>query len=121
MSAPPTPAALASTFRALGDPTRVAVVERLSIGPASASELARPFHMALPSFMQHLGVLEDAGIVRSHKAGRTRTFQLAEGALDTAGTWLGTHRNHWHRRLDQLDRLLTDPDPTNPDPNRNHR
>ena len=101
------PAELASIFRALADPTRVAVVERLSIGPAGASELARTFAMALPSFMQHLGVLEAAGIVTSHKAGRTRTFQLATPALDAAASWLGTHRNHWHRRLGQLDALLT--------------
>ncbi|MDO8362661.1 MAG: metalloregulator ArsR/SmtB family transcription factor [Actinomycetota bacterium] len=102
---------LAAIFKALADPTRLAVVERLSIGPASATELARPFEMALPSFMQHLAVLEAAGIVTSHKAGRTRTFQLAPGALGTATTWLGTHRNHWHRRLDQLDQLLTEPPP----------
>ncbi|MDH4147866.1 MAG: metalloregulator ArsR/SmtB family transcription factor [Acidimicrobiia bacterium] len=96
-------------FRALADPTRLAVIERLSIGPASVSELARPFDMALPSFMQHLSVLEAAGLVRSHKAGRTRTYQLEPGALQQAATWLTTHRNHWERRLDQLDRLLTEP------------
>lgn len=108
------PIALASVFKALADPTRLAVIERLSIGPASASELARPFDMALPSFMQHLGVLEEAGIVTSHKAGRTRTYQLAPAALGAATTWLTTNRNHWQRRLDQLDRFLTgsEPDPT---------
>ena len=101
------PTELAAIFKALADPTRVAVVERLSLRPATASELARPFTMALPSFMQHLGVLEAAGIVSSHKAGRTRTYQLAPTALTTATTWLTTHRNHWQRRLDQLDALLT--------------
>lgn len=108
------PTELALIFKALADPTRLAVIERLCIAPASASELARPFAMALPSFMQHLGVLEDAGIVTSHKAGRTRTYQLAPAALGTATTWLTAHRNHWQRRLDQLDRFLTgsDPDPT---------
>ena len=75
-------------FQALSDPTRLAVVERLSIGPASATELARPFEMALPSFMQHLGVLERAGIVTSHKTGRTRVFQLAPDSLELASAWL---------------------------------
>ena len=96
-----------SIFQALADATRLAVVERLSIGPASASELADPFDMALPSFMQHLGVLERAGLVTSHKAGRTRTYQLSPAALRTASDWLSTFRNHWDRRLDQLDHLLT--------------
>lgn len=93
-------------FQALSDPTRLAVVERLSIGPASVTELARPFEMALPSFMQHLGVLAHAGIVTSHKTGRTRVFQLAPAALQLAAAWLATFRNHWERRLDQLDELL---------------
>ena len=97
---------MATVFQALSDPTRLAVVERLSIGPASATELARPFEMALPSFMQHLGVLERAGIATSHKTGRTRVFQLAPGPLELASAWLATFRNHWERRLDQLDQLL---------------
>jgi DNA-binding transcriptional ArsR family regulator len=93
-------------FHALSDPTRLAVVERLSVAPASASELARPFAMALPSFLQHMGVLEDAAIVTSHKSGRIRTFQLAPGALQLASAWLAEFRNHWERRLDQLDHLM---------------
>jgi DNA-binding transcriptional ArsR family regulator len=98
--------ALPGVFQALADPTRLAVVERLSIAPASSSELAKPFAMALPSFMQHMGVLERAGIVSSHKSGRTRTYQLAPGALQLASAWLSEFRNHWERRLDQLDHLL---------------
>jgi DNA-binding transcriptional ArsR family regulator len=100
---------LASVFHALADATRLAVVERLSVGPASASELARPFDMALPSFMQHLGVLERAGVVISHKTGRTRVYQLSPAALRTASDWLSTFRNHWDRRLVQLDHMLTTP------------
>ena len=98
--------ALAGIFHALADPTRLAVVERLSVSPASASELARPFAMALPSFMQHMGVLERAAIVTSHKTGRTRTYQLAPSSLQLASAWLAEFRNHWERRLDQLDHLL---------------
>lgn len=98
--------ALPAIFHALADPTRLAVVERLSISPASASELARPFEMALPSFLQHMGVLERSGIVTSHKSGRVRTYQLAPAALQLASAWLAEFRNHWERRLDQLDQLL---------------
>ncbi len=97
---------LPAIFHALSDPTRLAVVERLSISPASASELAQPFAMALPSFLQHMGVLERAAIVTSHKRGRVRTYQLAPGALQLAAAWLAEFRNHWERKLDQLDHLL---------------
>jgi DNA-binding transcriptional ArsR family regulator len=97
---------LAEIFHALADPTRLAVVQRLSIAPASASELAKPFAMALPSFMQHMGVLERGGIVSSHKLGRVRTYQLSPGALQLASAWLAEFRNHWERRLDQLEHLL---------------
>lgn len=98
---------LPDVFHALSDPTRLAVVERLSVSPASASELAKPFAMALPSFMQHMGVLEQAAIVTSHKSGRVRTYQLAAGSLQLASAWLAEFRNHWERRLDQLDHLVT--------------
>ena len=108
----PADPALPGIFQALADPTRLAVVERLSIGPASATELSRPFAMALPSFMQHLGVLEKAGIVTSHKTGRTRVFQLAPGSIELASAWLATFRPHWERRLDQLDHLLTTTPPS---------
>ena len=93
-------------FQAIADPTRRAVLGRLGSGPASVSDLAKPFDMALPSFMQHLGVLERAGIATSHKTGRSRVFQLAPGSLELASAWLATFRNHWERRLDQLDQLL---------------
>lgn len=93
-------------FRALSDPTRLRVLERLSRGPASVSELAEPFDMALPSFVQHLKVLEGCGVVRSRKAGRVRTYRLAPERLRLAEEWLARQRALWERRLDQLDEYL---------------
>src|SRR5579864_6434404 len=94
-------------FHALSDPSRRAMVERLARGPASVSELARPFEMALPSVVQHLGVLEAAGIVTSTKAGRVRTYQLAVGAFAPAADWIGRQRFAAEERLDRLGRFLT--------------
>lgn len=93
-------------FQALADPTRRAVVERLSRGPAATSELARPFRMALPSFLQHLDVLQRCGLVRSRKSGRVRTYELAPSPLRAAEDWMATQRLLWERRLDQLDSYL---------------
>jgi DNA-binding transcriptional ArsR family regulator len=93
-------------FQALADPTRLAVLERLSDGPAAASELARPFDMALPSFTQHLKVLETCGLVMSHKRGRVRTYRLAPERLEEAEGWMAERRRLWERRLDQLDEYL---------------
>jgi DNA-binding transcriptional ArsR family regulator len=93
-------------FRALGDPTRRAIVERLVRGPASVSELARPFEMALPSLVQHLGVLESAGIVTSTKVGRVRTYQLAVRALAPAADWIDGKSLPAERRLDRLGTYL---------------
>ncbi len=93
-------------FRALGDPTRRAVVSRLSVGPAPVSELARPFDIALPSFTQHLDVLEQCGLVRSRKVGRVRTYRLVPRPLRAAERWMAQQRAHWERRLDQLDNYL---------------
>jgi DNA-binding transcriptional ArsR family regulator len=95
-------------FHALADPTRRAVVERLCTGPAPVSELARPFKMALPSFAQHLDVLERCGLVRSRKSGRVRTYRLAPHKLQVAERWMATQRSLWERRLDQLDSYLED-------------
>src|SRR3954470_10173474 len=95
-------------FHAVGDSSRRAIVERLVRGPASVSELARPFAMALPTVVQHLGVLESAGIVTSKKVGRVRTYQLAVGGLDTCGSWIGGQRLPAERRLDRLGVLLHD-------------
>ena len=93
-------------FRALSDPTRRDVVERLGRRPASVSELAEPFDMALPSFVQHLRVLEESGLVHSSKAGRIRTYELAPQQLQLAEDWLAQQRSLWERRLDQLDAYL---------------
>ena len=93
-------------FHALSDPTRRAVLSRLSDGPAPVSELARPFDMALPSFTQHLGVLEECGLVRSHKKGRVRTYELTPEPLKKAEHWIEKRRMVWERRLDQLDKYL---------------
>ena len=96
-------------FHALGDSTRRAMVQRLVKGPASVSELARPFEMALPSVVQHLGVLEAAGIVTSTKTGRVRTYQLAVEALTPAGDWIRHQRLPAEERLDRLGTFLTRP------------
>lgn len=99
--------ALDQVFSALADPTRRKVVERLVAGPAATTELAEPFAMALPSFTQHLGVLERAGLVTSSKRGRVRTYELVPAGLDVADHWLAEQRGVWERRLDQLDDLLS--------------
>ena len=93
-------------FRALADPTRRAVVERLGRGTASVSELAAPFDMALPSFLQHLGVLEESGQVRSEKSGRVRTYRVAPQPLEAAERWMTQQRAVWERRLERLDAHL---------------
>jgi DNA-binding transcriptional ArsR family regulator len=80
----------------------------LSSGGAAVSDLARHSNMALPSFMQHLGVLEDCGLVRSRKVGRVRTYRLAPRGLRLAEGWLERQRTTWNRRLDQLDAYLTE-------------
>lgn len=93
-------------FRALGDPTRRRVVERLSAGPASMTELARPFDISLPSLFKHLGILEQSGLVRSTKVGRVRTYRLVPSKLESAEHWLSRQRQLWEQRLDQLDAHL---------------
>jgi DNA-binding transcriptional ArsR family regulator len=93
-------------FRALGDPTRRAVLSRLGAGPAPVSELARPFDIALPSFTQHLDVLEQCGLVRSRKVGRVRIYRLVPQPLEAAERWIVRQRALWERRLDQLDHYL---------------
>ena len=94
-------------FHALADGTRRAMIERLARGPASVSDLAGPFDMTLPAVVQHLAVLEGAGIVTSQKIGRIRTVQLAPEGLTAAGNWIAEQRLPAERQLDRLGELLT--------------
>jgi DNA-binding transcriptional ArsR family regulator len=95
-------------FQALTDPGRRAMLERLSRGPASVSELARPLAMSLPAVMQHLQVLEASGLVRSEKVGRVRTCRLEPGGLRPAEDWIAARRTTWERRLDRLGDYLAE-------------
>jgi DNA-binding transcriptional ArsR family regulator len=99
-------APLDRAFQALADPTRRAMVERLSQGPASVSELKRPMAMSLPAVMQHLAVLETSGLVFTEKAGRVRTCRINPTALSEAERWIADRRMEWERRLDRLDEYL---------------
>lgn len=94
-------------FSALANPTRREVLETLRDGPKSVSELAAPHDMALPSFMQHLRQLEDAGLVRSEKAGRVRTVEACEAPMLELAAWLDEQRITWEGRLNQLDDFVT--------------
>lgn len=102
----PASVAIDGIFRALSDPTRRDVVERLSSKPASVSELAASYRMAMPSFLEHLKVLEGCGLVQSRKTGRVRTYRLTPDRLKVAEDWLGRQRKLWERRLNQLDDYL---------------
>ena len=100
--------ALDLMFQALADPSRRGMVERLSRGPASVSELAKPFAMSLPAVVQHLQVLEASGLVRSEKVGRVRTCRIEPKALSMAERWLNQRRAQWERRLDRLGAFLAE-------------
>jgi DNA-binding transcriptional ArsR family regulator len=93
-------------FQALADPTRRAMIDRLSRGPASVSELAKPFDMSLPAVVQHLQALEASGLVSSQKVGRVRTCQIEPAALSLAEQWLNERRTLWMQRLDRLGEYL---------------
>jgi DNA-binding transcriptional ArsR family regulator len=93
-------------FHALADPARRAMVERLTHGPAPMGELARPLPMSLPAAMQHLGVLEAAGLVRSEKVGRVRICAMEPQALGLAEQWINARRIEWEHRLDRLGEYL---------------
>ena len=93
-------------FHALADPSRRAMVERLSRGPASVSELAEPLPMSLPAVVQHLQVLEASGLVRSEKTGRVRTCSIEPAAMRAVESWITELRTIWERRLDRLGEYL---------------
>lgn len=101
-----TPEPLDLMFQALADPTRRHMVERLSRGPASVSELAAPFEMSLPAVVQHLKVLEHSGLVKTEKVGRVRTCTIDTGALSLAEKWINDRRIGWEKRLDRLGAFL---------------
>ena len=90
-------------FYALSNPTRRKVLERLSVGPATVSELAAPFDMQLPSFVQHLSVLETSRLVKSRKSGRVRTYEIALERFSVVEDWLTARRQVWEARLDRFD------------------
>jgi DNA-binding transcriptional ArsR family regulator len=97
-------------FHALGDPTRRAIVEKLSEGPISVSRLAEPLDITLAAVVQHLQVLEESGLVQTEKIGRVRTCRIEPAGLSAAEQWIGDRRSRWERRLDRLGDLLAEPD-----------
>lgn len=99
----PQPAVTDDVFHALSNPTRRGVLEQLSAGPATVSELAAPFDMKLPSFVQHLSVLEKSRLVKSKKRGRVRTYELVPERFSVAEDWLTARRREWEARLDRFD------------------
>ncbi|HEX2779813.1 MAG TPA: metalloregulator ArsR/SmtB family transcription factor [Gemmatimonadaceae bacterium] len=94
-------------FQSLADPTRRTVLGRLGRGPATVSELAEPFDMALPSFMKHIRLLEDSGLIRTRKEGRVRTCVLERKPFTAAESWLSAQRTLWEARTDRLEQLVT--------------
>ena len=97
-------------FHALGDPTRRAIVERLSTGPQSVSLLAGPLKITVTAVSQHLQILKDSGLVHTEKSGRVRTCRLETTGLTVAEYWINQQRTMWERRLDQLGDLLAETD-----------
>jgi DNA-binding transcriptional ArsR family regulator len=103
---PTAAAALDLVFQALADPARRGMLDQLSRGPASVSELAAPLDMALPSVLQHLQMLEASGLVRSEKVGRVRTCRIDTAPLRKAEQWIARRRASWERRFDKLGQIL---------------
>ncbi len=100
---------VARVFHALGDPTRRDLLERLSAGPMSVSLLAEPFDMSLAAVVQHLQILEKAGLVKTEKTGRVRSCRVEASGLRAAEEWLRARRPEWDRRLDRLELFLDNP------------
>ena len=97
-------------FHALGDPTRRAIVEKLSEGPISVSVLAKPLEITLAAVVQHLQILEKSGLVHTEKVGRVRTCRIEPKGLSVAEQWIEDRRTFWEKRLDRLGDLLAEPD-----------
>jgi DNA-binding transcriptional ArsR family regulator len=97
-------------FHALGDPTRRAILDKLSMGPLSVSGLATPLDITLTAVVQHLQVLEESGLVRTEKVGRVRNCQIETAGFSVLERWISEHRSMWERRLDRLGDLLAEPD-----------
>jgi DNA-binding transcriptional ArsR family regulator len=107
-------ASLDRIFQALSDPGRRTMVERLSRGPASVTELAQPLGMSLPAVIQHLQVLEASGLIRSEKVGRVRTCRIEPGQLRSAEQWIARRRAVWERRFDRLGEYLANQEQSKP-------
>jgi DNA-binding transcriptional ArsR family regulator len=97
-------------FHALGDPTRRAIIEKLSAGPISVSRLAKPLDMTLAAVVQHLQVLEASGLVETEKIGRVRTCRIEPKGFSVAERWINERRSLWERRFDRLGKLLGESD-----------
>jgi DNA-binding transcriptional ArsR family regulator len=97
-------------FHALGDPTRRAMIEKLSEGPVSVSRLAQPLDVTLAAVVQHLKILESSGLVRSEKVGRVRTCRIESEGFSVAERWIADRRSLWEARFDRLGKFLTEPD-----------
>jgi DNA-binding transcriptional ArsR family regulator len=97
-------------FHALGDPTRRAILDRLSEGPLSVSRLATPLEITVTAVAQHLQVLEESGLVHTEKLGRVRTCRIEPAGFSALEQWIRDHRSLWERQLDRLDDLLAEPD-----------
>lgn len=106
--------AMDRVFQALGDPARRAMIDRLSRGPASVSELARPFDMTLAAVVQHVQVLEQSGVIKTEKVGRVRTCRLEPRGLGAAERWIAKRRATWERRFDRLEALLEETEAATP-------
>ena len=103
-------AAVDRVFHALGDPTRRAIVEKLSAGPVSVSRLAKPLDITLAAVVQHLQVLEESGLVQTEKVGRVRTCRIESKGFSVAERWINERRSLWERRFDRLGKLLGESD-----------
>jgi DNA-binding transcriptional ArsR family regulator len=105
---PPIKTDVYRVFQALGDPTRRQIMEELSAGPVSVSQLAIPLDMTLAAVMQHLQVLEESGLIRSEKLGRVRTCRIDPAGLSVAEQWITARRSMWEKRLDRLGDILAE-------------